>query len=112
MSREKKKCLSPPREQGWRFVVTAFLAYASGWCASQEQFKSFNLLAFLVLDACSIQGRHRLPMVALHIEALAAIRHRSHQDGFPGAIVIARIALGGLFFPVAFQRDQVEDARG
>ena len=49
-----------------------------------------------------IQVRNRVAVVALHVEALAAVGNRAHQDGLPGAIVIARIALGRLLTRIAF----------
>src|SRR5579862_5572136 len=43
-----------------------------------------------------IQGRHGKAVVALYVKALAAVGHGADQDCLPGAIVVARIALGGL----------------
>src|SRR5579885_2960879 len=59
-----------------------------------------------------IQTRQGDAMIALDVKALAAVGHGSHQDGLPGAIVIAWIALGSLAARVAIERDQIKDRCG
>src|SRR5438067_1876690 len=70
----------------------------------------------LRLDArpiCGVVERgNRHAVVAGHVEALAAVGDGADQDGFPGTVVIARIAARRLAMVVVVQGNQVEDAGG
>src|SRR5712692_9825992 len=70
------------------------------------------LRASIGIESNVMQGRNRQVVIALNVEALAAVCYRPDQYGFPRPIIIAWIRFGSFLANVAFEQNEIKGGRG